>query len=652
MKAVTESRVSWKCSVGSVALITSQVMVDRLERSIRMIQSLGRIPKTLSQKVTVAETTLLQGRKTMILIQNDEDVSNGRDSRYPQWYQSQIDKLQINISSNILGPESGVEMEIFVCELMRKKLCSALTEIFYAKCVYGTVGSITVDREEIISLRKSYNSLIEEINNFLTKVVNLDIEGMDNSDCSQQYLKNIVHINQLCKFILQLRAYVMKSEWEQINTCFQENLELEPHFNDEISLIRHEMEHLLLIKEFKSVVVQLEVTMFPNTFEINSSPDAIFTYKLNNAITRAKVVGCHNDLSTKLLKIAVGVYDMMELIKSSKAHDVNLQKMVAISKEYDELQLDNSSLLSVTRFVRKHQIVHKLYIAVTETTETRNLYIVILKVKAACSDGKSDSIGQEVVAWIQIAEDLRQLRVLKKDQDWPAIKDHISKFKNNLNLVEANNDEEKAFKLFVSNEMNVCAIAATSAFVDAQLSIATDSGRIGSKGNTTYCVPDKSVEILKHMLNDMERDKEFVDVEKKNKLQHLLNLRESVRDELNVRQTISMENVGDSPSKFYSSNASARITAARHHTQEYLNGSKLHMNFAQSECNLVSRMSELTILIENLEKIALLPVITWTDQNQVEFHNQTSKLQLEIIQKITSSFSDSLDDIPLIKVNR
>ena len=55
-------------------------------------------------------------------------------------------------------------------------------------------------------------------------------------------------------------------------------------------------------------------------------------------------------------------------------------------------------------------------------------------------------------------------------------------------------------------------------------------------------------------------------------------------------------------------------------------------------------------LVENLEKFALLPVIGWSSQNQIEFFLPNSKLQTNAVHLINEKFPEVVDELDLIKV--
>jgi hypothetical protein len=649
-----------------------------LEKSIADINVLPRVPKSLLHLLSVIESKFLQGRKLVNFLSKNAGVTfscYASDEHNHEWYDDTINKLQYS-STELLTKHNKLEYEIIEYNVKRRKFIAALKEIILTRCINGVVGGISIHRDIYYKLNKLFQHTLNEINDFIAIVSKSEIWiNIGNKSVKELIDMFMIEVNQhidVSKNILQLRQFTMSDDWNNIEKYFESvdgNASIKD--NDELSLIYREMNHLKLIRNMEYSIVHLEVQLIPNTCNINASPDLIQHNLLSDVMNQAKVIGCHNKKSIKLIEIVSAIANMVELVKNGKAYDVNLQKMITVTSEIESIKLDSTLVVAVIRFVRTCQIVHKLYVAASSSTESRQLYVVILKAKSSCTSSPSSGavIDSDMIRWIEIAEDLRYLRVLNNSNDWLGIREHSSLVMEKAANFDANSDEEKKFLSLIVNECQSSFNKGTDEYIDVQISIASESGQIGSKGSTNYCVPEMSIQVLKKMLNELESHENHMNSERKKKLKFLLTLRESIREEGAVMQsvtrsvtqskdlaagsghTLPSEKSLSSSAIFSSTSLSPYLLEARHHTEESLQDPLFTTGFAHTECSLVARMRDLIELVENLENVALLPVIGWTDNHQVEFFINNSKLHLDAIQKISTSFPEAVDDIPLIKVN-
>jgi hypothetical protein len=407
---------------------------------------------------------------------------------------------------------------------------------------------------------------------------------------------------------------------------------------------------------------------------LNPTPSVVKFDKLDKVLTLAETVGCHNESSVSLQYICSTVRDALSRIKNGKTHDIALEEVQRVLTCVQEKGLDSGDLSVVLAYIRSHQIVHNLYTVASSTTDSKSLYMALLKAKASCIG----SVGADLSCWIDITEDLRFLRICRKNEDWVQVMDHSKTMQQKIAAIATFSDEQKAYCTLLEDQRVAMRREAIALQASTQLRLTSIIGRIGPKGSTSFCAPALGVKILQKVVADLdgtplsEREVNSSTTDSISKMRALLNLRESVLDEVSLSTAlparrrrshklqaadILLGNGANSAAEEkvdLKSASMARIQAARERTSVVLSSA---VNFITStepstkECSFVSDTAALIALLEELEEVAMLPVVKWDEaSSQVEIHDENARVQNEAIQKLKSRFSEKTQDIELVHV--
>lgn len=614
--------------------------------------------------------------------------------------------------------ENLSEIFVMICELKKRKIIESFGEVLSSShCVSGNIGNLHVSKSDIELTHQlflttehdfqSFHSFIElKTSSYHSVVPHSFSSSLSKDNFFQNYLQLAHEFQEIARFITQIRLNVLNTNWEKLESIFcgspsesivpndQSSYSLLkkylPHYK-ELQLIESEINHRNLIQEMISSIENLEITLIPNTQNLNPTPSLIIFHRLEKVLESASKFGCHNQHSQNLKSLCEIILGMLKLIKINETHQISLSSMLDIqNKVIDQLGVSSCSKLNIVlAYVRSHQIIHTIYVAVTTTKDSKSLYYTLSKAIEACGG----SIEPTLQPWIDITHDLRYMRTLYLNKDWHVILQHSQEMLQTLQqqLIHiCYSDEQKKLYEQINYERLSINTKALEEYIKIQLQIMSNVGGIGARGISSYCIPQESISMLKNVINQIdnlllkdekvESDEIFLN---KKKLIALLNLRESVYDEVNIigetmphrlsarkidRYSFTEDQIPSHSSEglpMLESTSTTRIFSARRRTMKTLEDTQHQFtgkhesqqsiqNFnisIQKEFQFTSTVSKLTNLVENLEETALLPVVGWkSSANQVQFFLENSEKQKNSLQNLIQAFPDRLSDIPLIKV--
>ena len=693
--ALESNAIHWKIVDGVLSILCPREGSLQLEIALNNIDKLRRCPKKLQQVAHTVRASVLRAR-TLVHEMNCEDDANGKvdsisrptspvpgHSKYRSSYPElrSIEAL-LQVISDLRGIDlrdlstaCTTEVETALLHLGRRQMSFSYHFVLSNRCINGTVGNIVVRAEDIEYSKLIYQKVNVDVDMCRSRIYS-DVfipAGKEKEAFVSAFFVHLYELKALCELTLTVREYARDENWADINELWASQDHKIDEFVEnsiELRLVQHEIEHLNLIRDMKLSIEQLEITLIANSANLNPSPSVVHYEKLTAVLDLAVVVGCHNELSVKLKSVCIVVKTALSLIKEGRTHEISLSEVQSSLHATKELGLDSSKLFIVLSYIRSHQIVHKLYVTVAATTDSRSLYIALLKANAACED----KVGDDLRCWIDITEDLRMLRVWRNNEEWTEVLEHSKNMQLAIAAIPCFSEEQQAFCMLLEEQRSSIRREAIAVKSSTHLQLTALTAKIGPLGTTSYCTPELGVKMLKKVVDNLDstplndREVDSKTTENVQKMRALLNLRESVLDEVSVcsrlparRQSRKLRDTDmtgeggeEGTLKVNLSSASiGRIHSARERTFSVLDTAVRSSDSTEmtSECMFVSDTANLINMLERLEQAALQPVVRWDDEsNQVEFQDGNSKVQLDAISALRNAFPEKSEGIHLVQV--
>lgn len=563
------------------------------------------------------------------------------------------------------------EIFIMICELKKRFITECFCQVLSSQCVTGHVGNMNFSVSEIEYSNKLFLATESEYKLFhefvRTKLLTYKsiIPSQYHDSFFSSYFKLIDEFYELSKYVVNIRLSLLAVDWKAVEITFTESkTHLHKYISiyEELQLVESEVDHRNLIQEMISSIEDLEITLIPNTNNLN--PSIITFHRLESVIEWATRRGCHSQFSMELNNLCATVLRILKLIQSNEAHQISLAAMLEVQQKVNVMGISSNRLTIVLTYVRCHQIIHTIYVAVTNTKDSKSVYVVLSNAEKACGGIFEISLQP----WIDVANDLRYLRTLFFNQDWLSILHHSQEMEKSLNCLQCYSEEQSNLFEVLNTERIECHRRALEEHTRVQVAVMSSVGGIGARGTSSYYAPEMGISVLKGVISTINRlsgDTKVLSpdiIANKNRLSALLTLRESVYDEVHIggipnrissrkidRCEDNLENI-----PVLESTSASRILAARKRTMKTLEDTELIMKTStqiQKEYQFTASMSKLANLVENLEETALLPIVGWkTSTNQVQFFPENSVKQQGVLQQLADAFPDKVSDISLVSV--
>jgi hypothetical protein len=619
---------------------------------------------------------------------------------------------------NFLFSENLSEIFIIICELKKRKIVQSYCEIISSQCISGHTGNIVCSQVDIEYSHQLFLTTQHELSSFqqyldhqatsygLVTIPHSFSSALTSQNKTQQffqhYLQTLLDFNEIASILLQIRLNFLANNWDELEKIFMISSEgtsasdvtassfkhyLEIY--EELQLIESEINHRNLIKEMKITIENLQITLIPNTQNLNPTPSLIIYDRLERVLAWAQTIGCHSQQSVELKSLCEIILRWLQFIKTNETHQISLLSMLEVQQRVEVLSLSCQQLNIVFGYIRSYQIIHTIYMTTRSTTLTHDskaLYVVISKAEEACGG----MIELTLQPWIDLTNDLRYLRVLLLNKDWLTILEHSQEMNQSLISLSSfcYSDEQKKLHDLIQRERVTIHLKALNEHTNIQLHVMSTVGGIGARGSTSYCTPEMGIKILKDVIGKIdsllletseEGNQEILTeiLTNKKKLIALLNLRESVYDEVSVigvpaRSRVSSRKIDHTEDTtpnildhlpntsmvtplIEMSSTAKMIHAARKRTFNTLEETEKKLiqssHLIEKEYEFTSNISKLTTLVEALEATVLLPVVGWkSDVNQVQFFSQNSLKQKEALENLVQTFPQRIKDIPLVMV--
>ena len=606
-----------------------------------------------------------------------------------------IDSFNTRIGAcTTLYPENIVEVKTLLLDLQRRQLAYQFDELVTScRSITGRVGHVLIDKELVGVSAKLLSNLSNSVSQFRSllkssEVTMLSISEMQKfhpSDKSRGFpslfLSHLDPIISLSEHLVSLRDAVFRDYWKEVQVILGDieeqtqssnqqltgnRIYLKALFNskiaenDEIILIKLENDHKNLIVQLRGAISNLQVELTDKSANIqrfNPNPTTIYTTNLEKALSQAELIGCHSSESTELMKIVRSLISILTLLKESKRSEVSYDELCSIFNLVKKSNISEKQIFSIMIFIKKFQLVNKLYDAVKRSSkeDTKSLYMVIEDIKRSLNKNSniSDALFDEINPWLREIEQLRQLRLLRREQDWPSVIDLLNgqRASTNNHLDIGNDDLDLiSFLEILRSEREHAYQEARANEASARLSIAKQCGTIGSVGSNSFYVPEAGIGMLKEMLDKSVSDQNNNLPEAalhQEQLSSLLMLRECALKESNV---IKNENLRTHDASHLSVE-SPSVLAARTKTNDAVSKTS---QFFPDECKFVSETSSLLQLIENLRGVLMKPVVTWErsfDNLDYSTGENADRIRLNSLDQTCNFFTDGRVEVGVENVN-
>ena len=633
----------------------------------------------------------------------------------------------------VLFSENMTEIDSLLLDLQRRHLAYQFHDVVTTKrSVQGKVGHLSVDNEscstsvklfaDVSSVLNSFRSLVKS--NDAAVLTELELQKLHPSDKSRGFhnlfLNHLDPLISVAERIISLREAVFKDDWKDVQVVLDEIQEQKVSLssqkttgnrsyfntvflsmmtaNEEIFLVQTENDHNKLIISLRDAVDNLEVDFIDPTAPIltfNPDPSTIRWSRLDLIRSKASTIGCHSNESMTLLKMVNSLIAMLTLLCEGKrdeiCHDDMLRTYETITTH---LQLTGSQLYAILHYIKMSQVIKTFYETAINTSnhETKALYTVMQDFNSRKKTTKANSkvsaeLRQDLKPWIRHMEDLRQLRLLRRNEDWLGVVERVDSA-GGLDSVTSGGDHsaqgpdalQVTFLKYLKAQRDEAYQEAKAHEVAAQFDIASSTGMVGSKGVASLFIPELGIGMLRDMIQKSTAgSKHYTSLpeaqQQQQQLASLLVMRECALRESN---TCESEKAKDSEYPTLGKQQSPSTLAARAKTNDAIIKSA---SFFEDECKFVSETSSLLQLVENTEFAILKPVVSWerasmdalyesspdkdnarvrlnsfdhttnfSDEGQVEINVENVVFQKKAVLQIQTAFPDKYEEIPLVTI--